>query len=136
MRSPARRDPVPEAGFSYLECILCTSVMTLLLGALFVGLAGNSKAVGDSLDDAAAGRAAASRLEVLRAGRVAATPGTRSFEPDAGAVRILPGLRGEEEIREAGPGLLAVEVRLRWKGAGEEERSASLRTLLAREGGR
>jgi len=136
VKTPKSLRPAParEAGFSYLETILSVSVMTLLLGSLFVGLAGNARAVGDSLDDAAAGRAASSRLELLRAGRTAVVPGVRAFTPDATTAQVLPGLTGEEEVREAGQGLLSVEIRLRWKGAGGDERRASLATLLARGG--
>ena len=126
----------PETGTTYLEMVLCTAVAAVLLGGLFTGLAGNARAVRESLGEAAAGRAASSRLEVLRADRGSAAPGRRAFELDAGASELLPGARGEEEVEEVRPGLLAVAVRVTWRGAGGDERTVRLASLLAREGGR
>jgi hypothetical protein len=92
--------------------------------------------LGESFRQTAAERVAAARLEGLVAGGIEARPGLRPFDPDPGIARPLPGVRAEEEIREAGPGLLSVEVRVSWKGPGGREERLRVSTLVHRGGGR
>jgi hypothetical protein len=122
-----------DSGITYVEVVLCIAVTTVFLASLFTARARDFRFLGDSLDEARAERAAAARLETLLARRETAAPGTRTLALPPGFEDALPGGRLEETVREAGPGLLAVEVRVRWRIAGSEDRTFTVTTLVAAE---
>ncbi len=134
--TPSRSDRAGEGGWSYAEVVIGLSVLLVLLGSLYAAGSRGFHAVAESREETAAGRVAAARLEALLSGRAAAVPGGRRVDPDPSAAVALPGVRVDEEVIAAEPGLLSVEVRVRWSGAGGVERQYRLTTLVAAGGGR
>ena len=108
------------------------TALVLVMGVLLVaGIFG----IAFSFEDAVAHRAAAARLEEVRAfGKT--PPAGRHAIPLSPDVRdSLPTARAEETVREREPGLFAMEVTVSWSGAGGEPRSVVLSTLIAAAGG-
>ena len=122
-----------ERGFSILEAVLCTGLLVAITGAIFALRCRDYQVLGDSFRETAAQRTAAARLEALAAGTAEILPGVRRFDPDPEISRPLPDAFCEEEIREAGPGLVSVEVRVAWKGPGGEACRLSVSTLVLGE---
>jgi type II secretory pathway pseudopilin PulG len=122
-----------EAGWSYLEIMVCFAILAVVLGSLFTAQARDFRWLGDALDETRAERAAAARMEAYLSGRETPETGSRVLPVDPGIDEGLPGARVEEEIREIEPGLYSVEVRVVWRGAGAEERRFVLATLVAAE---
>ncbi len=129
LRCPGARD----RGVTILEVIVSLGMLVAITGALFALRGRDFQLLGESFRETAARRTAAARLEALTAGIVEIRPGVHAFDPDPETARPLPAVRGEEEIREAGPGLVSVEVRVSWDGPGGEERRLALSTLVLRE---
>lgn len=128
--------PRRESGLSILECVVCLSILVVLLGAVTSSRDREMRWVADTYRETAAERAASSRLEEIAEAGTAPRAGTRAFVLDDDSARILGDARCEEEVREAGPGLVAVEVRVRWRSVDGSERTAVLATLVATGGGR
>ncbi len=120
-----------EGGWSYLEIVVSFTVLTVILGSLFVAQAREFRYLADAFDETTAERAAAARIETLLAGKAAPEAGTRALGPDPVLAEALPGVRLEEFVREVEPGLFSVEVRVRWGGAGREEHRVTLVSLVA-----
>lgn len=118
-------------GFALAEVLFATAIAGTFIGAVAIAGGAHLAFIAASFDETVARRAAAARLEEAIARPERLAPGARGFAVDA-----LPGARGEEEVREVEPGLLAVLVRVSWKTAGiEGERALDLATLVAREEG-
>ena len=125
-----------ERGLTVLEAVVSAGMLLTVTGALLAVGAGSSRTLGEAFRETAAARAASARLEALAAGRAGARIGTHAFPPDPEIARPLPGAEGEEEVRQAGPGLLSVEVRILWKGPGGDGRRLAVATLVAGEAAR
>jgi hypothetical protein len=133
MVKPANRS---ESGVTVVETVVSLGILAVFLGSLFVAQARDFHFIGDSMDEAKAERIAASRLESILGRRETPAPGSRTGAPEPSLADALPGARVEETVRDAGRGVLEVEVRVHWTGAGGAGRSFTLSTLLAAEAAR
>ena len=87
------------------ECMVALAVVTVLVSAAMGALVAQGRGGLLAKDALRARLAATSRLET--APSRAPAPGRHAFDPG------VPGLSGEEEVREVVPGLLEVAVRVR-----------------------
>jgi type II secretory pathway pseudopilin PulG len=125
-----------ERGTTVLEMMAGLAVLGILLGAALVVESRDFRFSRESHDRAAALRACAARLEEYAAGLRVPAPGERSVDLPEPLARRFPGAAARESVRAAGDGLVEVEVRVEWRSAGGEPRSALLATLFAVEAAR
>ena len=110
-------------GYTLIEVVCAMAVLTIVSTAVLTGERGQLAGVRQSVDDLAASRAAAARLEEYHASDPLLITGRRVFPVG------LAGCRGIEEVRRVTSGLFEVTVTVR---RGDAD-LARLTTLVATE---
>lgn len=127
------KDRRGEMGITAMEVVICLGILGFLASSLVVVESKDFRFARESHDRVAALKVCTSRLEAFAAGAAAPEPGERAFTVPADLARRLSGAAATERIRPAGPGLVSVEVRVRWVSPAGEPREERLATLRAVE---
>lgn len=123
-------------GFAILEILIAVVVLTVLAVGLVGGESGGRSAAQRGFEETAALGLLQQRIEELRADPGSIPLGERPVDVEASAA-LLADARALETARFVEPGLVEVEVTLRWRPrGGDAETERALTTWIAREEGR